>query len=274
MSRPARPAAGSRRRRRSAGGAGAGRADRDRAGVAAGLRQGRRRPISRACSTPGRTSPSRRPRPRRCSRPASPKRCGSRSEPRSRRRSARPGKMVSDVSLLAADLMRGGPAPAAAAAPPAPSAAAAPHRAAQRPAPAPRRRPHRLRRPRRRRAEAPATRRRVTDSSAGKPRPRKFDRATAGNSFVTKLRSSAVAGARRCVAAGLGRRAAPAAIARAAHRAARKAGPAGPAAGLSQGPPGRHRGLRRRAGGDPVVGRDARPAARFARAADDRPRPP
>ena len=57
------------------------------------------------------------------------------------------------------------------------------------------------------------------------------------------------------------------------HRAAREATSADAAAGLPQGPPGGHGGLRGRSRGDPIVGGCARPAARFARAADDGPRP-
>ena len=68
--------------------------------------------ISRACSTRARPSPSRRARPRRCSRPPSPRRCeltvGAAIAP-----TVGPaGRMISDVSLLPADLLRGGPAPA------------------------------------------------------------------------------------------------------------------------------------------------------------------
>ena len=65
-----------RRHRRSAGrGQATGRADRHRAGVAPGQREGRRDPVFRACCSRARPTRCPPPRPRRCSRPASPKRC-------------------------------------------------------------------------------------------------------------------------------------------------------------------------------------------------------
>ena len=116
------------------------------------------------------------------------------------------------------------------------------------------------------------------DSSAGKPRRGTVDvrHRSVGNireimRLITALAASAaiaLAAVRRAW------RSASRRHARAAHRPARKAGAAGPAPGLPEGPAGRHRRLLRRSGGDPVLGRDARPAARRARAADGRPAPP
>ena len=188
-----------------------------------------------------------------------------------------PATTVSNVSLLPADLMRGGQAatvaPAATAAP-APARAAAlaagrdsPSAAANRSgAPAPRRR--------RRRPTPPASPRIHASESRGGAQSRTIAKRGEIPGEVIPYRRPARRLREPRPDSGLRAGPAPAADARAAPRPPRAPGPADAAPGLPQGPPGGHRGLLGRARGDPVVGRDARPAARFARAADERPAPP
>ena len=174
------------------------------------------------------------------------------------------------MSLLPADLLKGGQAAAA----PPPACAAAPP-----PAPKPRPRvrrpaapaPPRRRRPKRRRPPTPANeiyRRASRASGTVEPdkRGEPFREITSSDRRARGLR-------RHCARARRLLRPAPAADARAAPRAPRAAGEPDAAPGLPQGPPGGHRRLLRRARGDPILGRDARPAARRARTADVRPAP-
>ena len=223
---------------------------------------------------PGRPTRCRRRRPRRCSRPASPKRCGSRSGNAVAPPVGPAATTVDDVSLLGADLLKAGPAPIASPQ----RLRRRPLRGRKRPAcaspraapPRRRRRPSRPRRHRQRtrpigfiaaqgaaghssshirkrwgkfveslpcHCRARGVRQPGACSSSG-PCPAPASRRPSSGSTGSSGRS------RRCSG-------------RSSRRDARRTPPAF-----------------RRSGGDPIVGRDARPAPRRARTADERHPPP
>ena len=202
---------------------------------------------------------------------AKPEASGSRSA--TRRAAGRPGRQDGErLQPAAADLMRSGAAPAPAARAAAAAAAPTPARPSGRVGARRRRRAARRSAARRHRRRpptpAPATAANTPTQLSG------FIGATSrhGASVATSRNVGtgnvtnpcavilAAAAALALAVAVARRRPAPAGHARAAHRAARKPASPGPAAGLPQGPPGRHRRLRRRARGDPVVGHRARPS--------------
>ena len=164
-----------------------------------------------------------------------------------------PATTVSNVSLLPADLMRGGQAPA-----PQPATAAPRRRLGRRP-PAGRAqalaRFHRSGSPRRRRRRAADQHYRLTeDSCERKPRRGTIARLPSVGNSSEIFRQVGLLAASRELRFDSGSRAGPAPTAdtRTAPRPPRATDPADAAPGLSQGTPGRHRGLFGRAGGDPV----------------------